>query len=156
MKNFLIIFLFVLATSEAINAQNNADERAILSNINILFDGMRTSDSSMVSSVFLSNASMQTVVEDENGISQLRSGSLPQFLKAVGTPKNTIWDERIANVEIKIDGALAMAWVPYSFYAGDRFSHCGVNQLQFIKKDGAWKIFTIVDTRRPTNCIADL
>ncbi len=156
MKNFLIIFLLVLGTSEVINAQNNADERAILSNINTLFDGMRTSDSSMVSSVFLSNASMQTVVEDENGISQLRSGSLPQFLKAVGTPKNTIWDERIANVEIKIDGALAMAWVPYSFYAGDRFSHCGVNQLQFIKKDGTWKIFTIVDTRRPTNCIADL
>jgi hypothetical protein len=156
MKNFLIIFLLVLGTSEVINAQNNADERAILSNINTLFDGMRTSDSSMVSSVFLSNASMQTVVEDENGISQLRSGSLPQFLKAVGTPKYTIWDERTANVEIKIDGALAMAWVPYSFYAGDRFSHCGVNQLQFIKKDGTWKIFTIVDTRRPTNCIADL
>lgn len=156
MKNFLTTLFFLLLAVSVVHAQDSVEEQKILTQINTLFDGMRTSDSSMVSSVFLSNASMQTVVENENGISQLRSGSLPQFLKAVGTPKNTIWDERIANVEIKIDGTLAMAWVPYSFYAGERFSHCGVNQLQFIKKDGAWKIFTIVDTRRPTNCIADL
>lgn len=41
----------------------------------------------------------------------------------------------------------------FEFYIGDKFSHCGVNSFQLVKKDGDWKIFFIVDTSRQSNCV---
>jgi hypothetical protein len=56
-------------------------------------------------------------------------------------------------MEIRVDERLAAAWVPYSFYIGTNFSHCGVNAIQLAKLDGAWKITYVMDTRRRDNCI---
>jgi hypothetical protein len=71
-------------------------------------------------------------------------------------------DERIWNVEIRRDGPLASAWVPYAFYVGEEMSHCGTNAVQLARlttgggsDDGnammratRWQIVQITDTRR--------
>jgi hypothetical protein len=40
----------------------------------------------------------------------------------------------------------------YAFFAGDTFSHCGVNAFQLFKGADGWKIFHIADTRRREGC----
>ncbi|QCK14320.1 hypothetical protein [Mangrovivirga cuniculi] len=75
------------------------------------------------------------------------------FAVAVGTPHDEVYNEVIDNLEIKIDGPLASAWVPYKFYIGEQFSHCGVNVFELVKIDGNWKISSIIDTRRQENCL---
>ena len=53
---------------------------------------------------------------------------------------------------VHIDGPLATVWVDYWFFAGPRFSHCGVDAFQLVKGAGRWRIFSIVDTRRTAGC----
>jgi hypothetical protein len=48
---------------------------------------------------------------------------------------------------------MATAWVPYKFYRGRQFSHCGVNAFTLIKLTSEWKIGSITDTRREEQCL---
>ena len=123
-------------------------EDAVKKAIRTMFDGMRAGDSSMVHSVFVDDALMQTIAPNRQGQIALTDGTLSNFLNALGTPHDQVWDERILSYEIKIDGAMASVWTPYEFYAGERFSHCGVNSFQLMKGNDGWKIIYLVDTRR--------
>ena len=149
---FIFIFSFlVIVGSQSVTAQNS--EQEIQSVIETLFDGMREADSSMVSSAFASDAIMQTISVNQEGEVVKNSGSLPQFLQTIATPRPQILDEKISSYTIHVDGGLASAWTPYKFYIGENFSHCGVNSFQLAKLNGEWKIIYIVDTRRRTDCV---
>lgn len=107
----------------------------------------------MVKGVFDIKVVMQTIVQQKNAPAELRTGSLDKFLAAVGTPHTDVWDERITFGKVLIDGPLATVWTPYSFYLGNRFSHCGVNSFQLYRSDKGWKIVHLIDTRRKDGCL---
>lgn len=106
----------------------------------------------MVHSVFIDDVLMQTIAPNRQGEIALTGGTLSDFLNALGTPHDQVWDERILSYEIKIDGAMASVWTPYEFYVGERFSHCGVNSFQLMKGNDSWKIIYLVDTRKREGC----
>lgn len=81
-----------------------------------------------------------------------REASLEGFVQAVGAPHEEVWDERIWDAEVEVDGPLATAWIQYAFYVGETFSHCGVDAFQLFKGEDGWKIFHIADTRRQEGC----
>lgn len=134
----------------ALEAQT--EKAAVQKVIETMFDGMRAGDSSMVHSAFMDEAAMQTIAANREGQIKLRDEKLIDFLNAVGTAHDQVWDERILSYEIKIDGAMASVWTPYEFYAGKQFSHCGVNSFQLMKGKEGWKIIYLVDTRRREGC----
>ncbi len=139
------------AAVPAVQAQT-PDVDAVKETINTMFDGMRAADSAMVASAFIKDAPMHTIFTNQAGEVVRAIGSLNQFLNAVGTPHEEVWDEHILSFNVQIDGDLASVWTPYKFYLGERFSHCGVNSFQMAKLSGEWKIIYIVDTRRGTDC----
>lgn len=49
-------------------------------------------------------------------------------------------DERMVYQTVLIEGDMAQVWGPYRFIAGGKTSHCGVNSMSLVKRDGAWKI----------------
>lgn len=150
MKRIQIISILCSLFSLTVFAQTSEEE--VRKTIDQMFDGMRKGDSTMVSEVFAKDAKMQSVFFDQNGDTQVRTGSLDNFLKAIGTPHDKMWDERISFEGISIDGPLASVWTPYQFFLGDDFSHCGYNSFQMAKIEGKWKIIYIVDTRRGSDC----
>ncbi|XWN37817.1 MAG: nuclear transport factor 2 family protein [Balneola sp.] len=153
----LTVTAFALSMILSYGAQaQKSDKELILSQIETLFDGMRAGDSSAVSRVFTSDATMQSISKDREGNTRISQGSISGFKRSLGTPHNDVWDERVGEIQINIDENLATAWVPYSFYVGDNFSHCGVNSFQFAKTTEGWKAISIVDTRRRTECIEEL
>ena len=154
MKQFLffVVAAFLFSIPKTATAQSQ-DVKDVQATIEQLFDGMRASDSAMVAETFTKDAIMKRVATNEEGEVMVNSGNLTSFLNAIGSPKEQIWDERIGSYDINIDGNLATVWTPFEFYIGDRFSHCGVNSFQLVKKDGNWKIFFIVDTSRQSNCV---
>ncbi|HEU0300342.1 MAG TPA: nuclear transport factor 2 family protein [Longimicrobium sp.] len=117
-----------------------------------LFDGMRAGDSAAVRGVFVPGARLQTAMVRQDGTPVLREDSLDTFVRAVGEPHEFVWDERVDSVQVRIDGPLAVVTVDYSFYAGDRFSHCGIDAFQLFRGREGWKIFQLTDTRRRTGC----
>ncbi len=119
--------------------------------IETLFDGMRAGDSTAVRSVIADGASFRTVTY-RSGQPAVFSGDPDGFVNAVGTPHDEVWDEKIWGLEIRVDDPLATAWMDYAFYLGDTFSHCGVNAMQLFNSEDGWKIVSLTDSRRRTEC----
>ena len=145
-----LLFIILVFSSCAINAQHEKSE--ILKPIKAMFDGMRAGDSLAVRSVFHTGANMYSTFMDKEGVKQLREGNLDSFVTAIGTPHDEVWDEQIFSYNVEHDGTLATVWTEYTFYLGDKLSHCGVNAFQLTDTEDGWKILNITDTRRKTNC----
>ena len=154
-KYFFSFLLFILLSSHSIIAQVDVsrDSMSVHQVLITMFDGMREGDSAKVNSVFRKDVRMFTAYRKSTGESVLQEGKLSEFLKAVGTPHEDIWDEKIYNTTIQIDGDIAQVWTDYSFYLDDTFSHCGVDAFQLVRDNNKWRIINLMDTRRKENCI---
>ena len=120
-----------------------------------LFDAMRVQRGANVSHLFESGAILSSLFKSQLGNTQMQTNPAKAFIDAIAKPKTDTWDEKIWSYDIKIDGPLAKAWTPYTFYLNGQISHCGVNDFELVKKSGTWKINRIIDTRRKTDCTTD-
>lgn len=155
----VIALILLVVSNFCVSAQETPDEsipnveKEIMSIVDKLFDGMRAGDSTLVHSVFYDNVDFRTTyLSRRTNELVMEREDLLEFLNAIGTPHEEIWDERISNVIVHIDANLAEVWMDYSFYAGNTFSHCGVNSIQLIRLTEGWKISAITDTRRAQPC----
>lgn len=158
LKLSLIFIFFFLNFS----ISQTTEKEAVKYKINQLFSAMKAGDSTLARSIFHPKATLQSIgYADKTGNNYLKAEArLDGFLKAIGTPHADVWDERPGKYEIKIDNQMAAAWVPYQFYLGGKFSHCGIDNITLFnenwnKKDqpSNWKIIYLVDTVRKDNCI---
>lgn len=147
-----ILLLVCLISSQYAFTQSVSNEEVIIGKIRFFFDGMRNVDTTGMASLFLDDVSLLSVFKNEKDITKINKGSMTDFLKAIGQPREQVWDERVHSYEIKIDGPMAVAWTEYSFYLDDTLLHCGVNVFQFVDIEGDWKIAGIMDTRRKKGC----
>jgi hypothetical protein len=152
MKKATYILALLLCIGNISNAQKNSEEEAVKNTINLLFDGMRNSDTTMIRKAFATKNTMETIAINKDGKAVVRTESVNNFIKSIGAPHPEKYDERIQFTKILIDANLASVWTDYKFYIGDKFSHCGVNSFQLFKGDDGWKIIYIIDTRRKNNC----
>lgn len=138
------IFHFLLLFS-----QQGLEEKAVTQTIRELFEGMYKSDSAKAHKVFHPQMRLMTIATNSAGVPVVLQTDLEKFLQSIGTPrKDGPLDERIWSYKIQVDGRLASAWTPYSFYVGDKFSHSGTNTFQLVKMEDGWKILQITDTRQ--------
>ena len=143
--------LVTLGLPGSAHAQANADRQAVLVTVHRLFDGMRAGDSAAVRSAFHPAAYLATAVQSGTGPA-LQVDTLEAFIQAVGAPHEEVWDERVTSEEVRIDGNLATVWTEYAFYAGSKFSHCGVDAFQLARTSDGWRIIVLTDTRRRDGC----
>ena len=144
MKVLAVIFILMSSFIQA----RTSEENLIKTAVNILFDGMRTSDSVKINQAFSETAILQTI--KKNG--EVKNENVKAFIASISKVQKGALDERITFSNILIDGSLASVWTPYEFYYQGKFSHCGVNSFQLVKTDNVWKIQYIIDTRRQDNC----
>ncbi len=138
----------VLGSPSVLPAQAS-ESSAIIAVVDQLFEGMRTKDTAMMRGLFVPQARMVGVGRD----GAVRADPIDGWLAGIGrAPAATVLRERTWNHEVKVDGVIAQAWMDYDFFVGDRFSHCGVDAFHFLKVGGAWKIATVMDTRRTEGC----
>lgn len=149
MRHLLMIAALAVVPLSSSTAQAASDE--VLKTVRQLFDGMRKGDSSQVRAAFHADATLLTT-SVLNGQTTVRKDAVEDFVKAVGTAHADVWDERIWNEKVFIDGPLASVWMDYAFFLGPKFSHCGVDAVMLAKMPDGWKIIALADTRRPEPC----
>lgn len=132
-------YILLILTVISFNTYAQNDEAAVKQTINDLFDGLKKSDTALMRFAFSNNALLQTISKNRDGNTVVRSEPLDSFLVAIARPHTEVYDERITFEVVKIDADLAIAWTPYKFYVGDKFSHCGVNSFQLVKYKGHGK-----------------
>ncbi len=151
LPSVLLTGLLIVGSAACVNAQSKNPEQAVRSVIDDLFDAMRAGNGDGVAAVFHESAGMSSV-GSRNGEPFIHFSTPSDFVTSVSTPHDQAWDERIWDVDIKIDGNMASAWVPYAFYLGDSFSHCGTNSITLFNSTDGWKLTGLTDTRRQNDC----
>lgn len=152
MKRLVTRAVFLLVGTLAF-AQNASEEEKIKESVNTFFEGFHARDSVIMKSVFHEDPVVQTIAKTKDGETKLVNEELEKVLKGIiSIPLNTEFKEVLHDYVIKIDGDMANAWTPYTFYMNDTFSHCGVNNFQLLKQKGEWKIIYLIDTRRREGC----
>lgn len=142
-----IAFLGIISPVRA-----QSEEEEVMKVIVHLFDGMRLADTSVIRTLFLPGAIMQTISETDEGFGEVRKQDIGALIKAVGKEIPGTLDERIMFDMVRVEGQLASVWTPYLFNYNGSLNHCGVNSFQLVKTRKGWKIGYLVDTRRTDNC----
>ncbi len=161
-KSGLIILIILLISVKTTFAQSPEKEEVKVA-INRLFEGMRKGDSTMAWSVFHTKAITQSIgFSSKTGKNYINTDNrLNSFMTSIGTPHTEVWDEQPGEFDIKIDQQMAQVWVPYQFYLGGKFSHCGVDIFTLYNEGynadqsqtkSNWKIVYLIDTMRKDNC----
>jgi len=146
MHTWILCSLLVLM-APALPAQSEPQE--VLTQ---LFDGMRAADTSGMGMLFHPSATLNSIVVDSNGKSELTPGSIGQWLRGVASAQPGMLDEQLHYTELRTDGGLATAWTPYAFVLDGQLHHCGTNAFQLVRAGTGWQILNIVDTRYYTDC----
>ena len=143
------LWLFA-ALLTAAPAAAQSDTAAVMAPIQRLFDGMRAADSAMVRSAFHPDARFVRV-DTRGDTARVTVDDIERFVAAVGGA-TAVWDERLFDTEVRIDGAIASVWTGYTFRFGERFSHCGVDSFELVRAHTGWLIIHLADTRRTEAC----
>jgi hypothetical protein len=147
-----IAALVLLVFSAAPLRAQDAERTAILATVQKVFDAMRTRDTALLRQAFDTSGRL-TGVSTRGGSPTVRLTVPASFGSAiVSAPAGDVWNERIYNPEVRIDGDIAQVWAYYTFHRNKTFSHCGVDAFMLLKVGSDWKITQLADSRRTTGC----
>jgi len=151
MKLFLLSICFLTATfSFSQTTFSEADAKQV---IDTFFEGFHKGDTLLMKSVMTNNIVLQTAFIDKEGKNKVVTDPVEGLLNAIANrPEDQIWDERLLDYQIAIDGNLAHVWTPYEFWYNGTFSHCGANSFTLARTGDGWKIIHLIDSRRKNNC----
>ena len=140
-----------LLLASSLPAQDT-ERASILATVQKVFDGMRTRDTLLLTQAF-DTSSRLVGVSNRGGTPALTLTTPSQFGAAIAhAPAGDVWNERIFDPEVRIDGNVAQVWAYYTFHRNATFSHCGVDAFMLVKVGAAWKITQIADSRRTEGC----
>jgi hypothetical protein len=144
-----VIFALPLLIPARLAAQG--EEADVLTVIHRLFQAMHARDTVALRAVFDSAADLVTTGQDRQGTWTVQRVSIDDFVASVGRATVDL-DERIHDVDVRIDDHLASVWARYDFYADGQFRHCGVDAFHLARGTGGWRIVALADTRRTDGC----
>lgn len=149
----LLITMLFVSMSTFTFSQDSFSERDAKQLIDTFFDGFHKGDTLIMKSVMVENLPNQTVFTSKEGKAHVMDGNISEFLKAIGNrPSDQVWEEKLLDYIVQIDGNLAHVWTPYEFWFNGNFSHCGANAFTLAKTDDGWKIVHLIDSRRREGC----
>ena len=143
----LVFFLgAILATSPAARVfGQSAEEQAVLTPIQAMFDGMSKRDAAAIKAPTLPGGTM--VLMRDGKPAQM---TFEAFAERVGKPGKTQIEERIHDPLVRIDNDLAVVWAPFDFLVDGKVDHCGTDLFNLVRVDGKWTIASVADTGTKT------
>jgi hypothetical protein len=147
MKTFpmLLTLLIAAVVAPSLLAQT-ADEKAVLSPIDAMFDGMAKRDAAAIQQPTLPGGTM--VLMRDGKPAQM---TFAAFAENVAKPSKVQIQEKIHDPLIRIDNDLAVVWAPFVFLRDGKVNHCGTDLFNLVRVNGKWLIASVADTGRD-NC----
>lgn len=131
-----------------------SDSGAVMQVVNDLFQGMRVRDTARMRALFHPSATMRSAANTRAG-RVITDDSVGVWIRGVaGAPDTLLLDERTGVPRVRVDGNFTSVWVPYEFWLGHTFSHCGADLFSLARTVDGWKIVFVADSRRRLDCPA--
>ncbi|TPV94984.1 MAG: DUF4440 domain-containing protein [Myxococcales bacterium FL481] len=121
-------------------------EQEIVGTVQQLFDALRVRDVNTLERVMVPDVLL--VVADASG---RRTVTRDQFIAGLLGSDLDI-EERIWRPEVAIDGPLATLRAPYDVQVDGERSHCGTDVVQLVRDGDAWRVVSVVSSKRVTGC----
>ena len=147
MTQYLAGVLLLLVCSSFVRAQS-ADEQSAIAVVNELFAAMKAKDGARIKTVFSSDGQLVAIDKprDGKGPSKTRVLTGEAFATMIAENKGADYIEQMLSPEARVTGDLAVVSGRYTFYVGDKLSHCGTNTFNLVRTDTGWKIMNAAST----------
>ena len=151
MKRLLtILFVFSFSVGGAF-AQGGDDKKAALNVVNQLFSEMAAANPAGILALHTPTSDLAGVFRTKDGKTRYQAINGEKFSQMF-TDKTKVMKEEMYDPKIEVSGDWAMVWGRYVFFVGDKLSHCGINQFNLVRIEGAWKIANGASTIDPSDC----
>ncbi len=130
---------------------SSAQKAEVVATLQRLFDALETGDESLLRTVVDPSVVMH-FAETRDGKTTFGSATLDGLAGRI-TSSEVPLIERMWDPTVVVNGPLATIWTPYDFYAGETFSHCGVDVASVMNTAQGWRIVALSWTRmQPPAC----
>ncbi|HEY4305044.1 MAG TPA: nuclear transport factor 2 family protein [Gemmatimonadaceae bacterium] len=147
----LLVGATLLLAASTMTARAQSDTAAVLATANNVFKAMHDRDTVLLKSVF--DTSARLVGVSRRGTPAVTTMTPMRFGAAImGAKAGDVWNEKMINPEVRIDGNIAQVWGDYTFHINNTFSHCGIDAFMLVKVGDTWKITQLADTERKDGC----
>ncbi len=147
-KFFLAVFLSLFISNVFAQTSKNEDIKAASEVPDRLFAAMRGKNFGEIRAVFVPEGQLVAIDKprDGKGLSKTRIFTAEMFAKAISETKGVEFIEKMPNKDVRISGDLAVVAGRYTFYADEKFSHCGTNTFNLVRTETGWRIANAAST----------
>jgi hypothetical protein len=146
----ILIILIIAFSTSAVFAQNtkNEDIKAASGIPDKLFEAMRTKNADSIRGLFTAEGQLVAIDKPRTGegLSKTRVLTADAFAKMISESKTAEYIEKMPHPKVEMYGDLAVVHGRYTFYVGDKFSHCGTNTFNLVRTEQGWKIANAAST----------
>ena len=147
-----LTYVFILTLTVAISfGQSSDDKKAVVGVVNQLFTEMAAANPAGILALHTPTSDLAGVFRQKDGKTRYQAINGETFSKMF-SDKTKVMREEMYDPKVEVSGDWAMVWGRYVFFTGDKLAHCGVNQFNLVRIDGAWKIANGASTIDPTDC----
>ena len=151
MKKILLILIWFSSLCLApVNADEAEDRDAVVMMVQAFFDAMTTRDVERLKSMLTPDGIIYGYREGPEGLQIVRPSH--QAFAEGFAERDSKLVERFWDPQILLHNRMAAVWTPYDLYVDGAFSHCGIDNFNFLKTDEGWKITGIVFSMEPDDC----
>ena len=148
MKTLVVAALAACMATPALAA--DAEDAAILAQVQRFFDGLGSQDAAAMESALLPDAMLTAQRFQADGrvtLSRRTGSAFVETVKGQAGLAERMWDPVVMR-----RGPIAMVWAPYEFLLNGKSTHCGIDVFDMVKVDGTWKIAHLMWTQEPQAC----
>jgi hypothetical protein len=149
MKTILLTMIFSIFVSTAFAQNSKTEDIKAASDIpDRLFAAMREKNFEAIRNIFMAEGQLVAVDKPRTGegVSKTRVFTADAFAKMISESKAGEFVEKMPDKDIKITGDLATVSGRYTFYVGDKFSHCGTNIFNLVRTETGWRVANAAST----------
>ena len=151
LNKFISAIAIVIVTTAALHAQKQDDRAAALKVVDQLFFEMASANPAGILALHVGTGDLAAVQRMPDGKSRYSSLNGEKFSQLF-TKKSPVLKEEMYDPKAEVSGDWAMVWGRYVFWVDDKVSHCGINQFNLVRVDGAWKIANGASTIDRNDC----
>jgi hypothetical protein len=143
------MMIALLAAAAAVQ-QPAADRQAVLATIDSFFRALEARSPEAILAT-VSPGGAITAHGRQAGAVTVRTRSWSEWAAQLPKAKEPL-REKLIDPRVDVRGTMASVWSYYTFYRGDRFSHCGYDNFDMAKVDGQWRVVNLSYTVEPEGC----
>jgi hypothetical protein len=151
MKQTLILFCIVMLFATESFGQAADDKKAALGVVTQLFTEMAAANPPGILALGTAENQLVAIRKSRDGKTAIEVIGGEAFSKYF-QDKTRVMREEMYSPQVEVNGDYAMVYGRYVFFVGDKLSHCGVNQFNLVRVNGAGKIANGASTIAPGDC----